>query len=97
MNGSPSGRAPAKRVRGQYQQVDTRMKIRWGRAPAKRVRGQSGFKTSKREAYYWIARAISSSTLARTASIISEERAQRENLISCPKTASISAITRSLP
>ena len=46
---------------------------------------------------YFTASAISSSTLARTASIISADLAQRENLISCPNTASISAITRSLP
>ena len=46
---------------------------------------------------YLTASAISSSTLARTASIISADLAQRENLISLPKTASISAITRSLP
>ena len=46
---------------------------------------------------YFTASAISSSTLARMASIISEDFAQRENLISLPKTASISAMTRSLP
>ena len=59
--------------------------------------GMPDWKTDQTIFYALTASAISSSTLARIASIMSEERAQRENLISCPNTASISAMTRSLP